>query len=258
MPGFDALGPELIVWIVLVIAVSGFVQGALGMGFPMIATPLIALVTDMRSAIIIVLLPCLACVAASMARSGPLKPVLARFWMMPLGMLAGAAIGTRIFIAYPLFPYTLLLAAMIFVYLSMDYLGRAEWPVMQRHPVAFAAPFGLVAGMSEGTANVAAPPLVVYYLGLGLAPAALVQGLNICFFTGKVTQFGMLALFGGVGLTQWLATLPLAVIAIVTTLYGVTIRNRIDADTYRKWLKGALGAIAVMLFVQYLAGWGRS
>ena len=41
----------------VVLAVAGFVHGALGLGFPIVATPLIALATDMRTAIIIVLLP---------------------------------------------------------------------------------------------------------------------------------------------------------------------------------------------------------
>ena len=250
MPGFETLTLALLAWITAVIVFSAFVQGALGLGFPLLATPLIALVTDIRSAIIFVLLPCLATVVVSIVKGGGLRDVLARFWMMPLYMFLGAAIGTRLFVEFPGFPYALLLAGVIVIYLNLDRLGRAEWAVVRRHHGPFGFVFGVVAGMSEGTANVAAPPLIVYYLSLGLSPTAFVQALNICFFTGKSTQFATLATAGGVPAAQWLVTLPFAVIAAFATVQGVKVRNRVDATTYKRWLKGALFAVAAILVAQ--------
>jgi uncharacterized protein len=257
MPGYESLTPQIIAWIVLVMAIAGVMQGALGLGFPTVATPLITMVTDIRTAIILVLLPCLATVALNLVRGGSLRPVLAEFWMMPIYMLVGAAIGTRLFVVYPEFPYALLLAGVIFIYLNLDRLGRTHWPGMARHRYAYAAVFGVMAGVSEGTANVAAPPLIVYYLGIGASPLLLVQALNLCFFTGKATQFATLATVGGVGATQWIATLPLAAVAAAGAWAGIHIRSRIDADTYRRWLKWALFAIALFLIAQQLWRWTR-
>lgn len=251
MPGFESLTLALVVWIAVVVLVAGFVQGALGLGFPTLATPLIALATDIRTAVIIVLLPCLATVVTSAVRSGHFRQALAEFWMMPLYALVGAAIGTQLFIAFPAFPYALLLAAVILVYLNLDRLGRGESQRMRRHRHAFGALFGVLAGVSEGTANVAAPPLIIYYLGLGLQPSIFVQAMNMCFITGKATQFVTLALAGGVTAVQWLMTLPLAVIGSAGAWYGVRIRSRIDAPTYRRWLRGALYAIAALLIGEY-------
>lgn len=252
MPGFETLTLPLVAWIALVVLLAGVIQGALGLGFPTLATPLIALVTDIRTAVIIVLLPCLATVLVATFKGVPVRRVLAEFWMMPLYMLVGAAIGTRLFIAYPEFPYALLLAAVIFVYLSLGWLGRAEWPFVRAHKNTFGLGFGVVAGLSEGTANVAAPPLIVYYLAIGVQPTMFVQAMNICFLTGKTTQFVTLASAGGVSATQWLVTLPLAVMAAAAASYGVTIRDRIDAETYRRWMRGALFVIALILCAQYL------
>jgi len=56
MPGFESFSVGVVLWIAIVIAFSALVQGTLGLGFPMVATPLIALVTDMKSAVILVLL----------------------------------------------------------------------------------------------------------------------------------------------------------------------------------------------------------
>lgn len=258
MPGFESLSLGALVWVAAVIAFAGFVQGALGLGFPMVATPLIALTTDMRTAVILVLLPCLAAVTANVVKSGALKEALAQFWMMPGYMLIGAAIGTRLFVMAPQFPYALLLAGMIFLYLNLDRVGRAEWPLLRRHKVLFGMAFGVAAGMSEGTANVAAPPLLVYYLALGLTPAVLVQALNLCFFVGKSTQFATLATVGGVDATQWLWTLPLAVAATITVVYGMRVRRRLNAVTYRTWLKRALFAMAIVLCAQFVYGMAKT
>ena len=251
MPGFESFSLAIILWIIAVLAFAGLVHGALGLGFPIVATPLLALVMDMRSAIILVLLPCIAVVIASIIKSHGLRAVLAEFWPMPIYMFIGAALGTRLFIAYPDAPFALLLAVVLVVYLNLDRLGKAEWPQVKTRRRWFGAVFGLIAGVCEGTANAAAPPLVIYYMALALSPTALVQALNICFITGKTTQFATLVTSGGVTATQWLITLPLAVVAVITLLWGVRIRSNVDAVTYRGWLKRALFAIAVVLLAQY-------
>ncbi len=112
--------------------------------------------------------------------------------------------------------------------------------------------FGVVAGFTEGTANAAAPPLIIYYLALGLSPGALVQALNICFFAGKTAQFTMLASSGSVSMVQWLITLPFAAVATVGVLYGIGIRNRVSVVTYRRWLKLMLFAVALLLLAQVI------
>ena len=108
----------------------------------------------------------------------------------------------------------------------------------------------MAAGLFEGTANVAAPPLIIYYLALGLAPALLVQALQICFMVGKTTQFTVLTLYGGVQASQWLATLPLVAVAMAAGFGGARVRNRIDAAIFRIWVKRSLLAIAIVLLVQ--------
>ena len=251
MPGFESFSLAVILWVAAVLAFAGMVHGALGLGFPIVATPLIALATDMRSAIILVLLPCIAVIIASIIKGHGLRAVLAEFWPMPVYMFIGASIGTRLFIAYPAAPFALLLAIVVIIYLNLDRLGKTEWPLIKQRRRWFAAVFGLIAGVSEGTANAAAPPLVIYYMALALSPTALVQALNICFITGKTTQFAILATAGGITAAQWLVTLPLAVVSAITLLWGVRIRSNVDAAIYRGWLKRALLAIAVILIAQY-------
>ena len=249
----ESLSPLLLAWVAGVILMAGLLQGALGFGFPFVATPLIALVTDMRTAVVFVLLPTLATICVALFSSGPLGATLARFWLMPLYAIAGAALGTWVFVSAPEAPYTLVLALLTLFYLSLDRLGRTDWPVVRRHKRAFAPVSGFAAGLFEGTANVAAPPMIIFYLALGLTPAMLVQALNICFLVGKTTQLTVLSTRGGIGLAEWLATLPLVVVGVTGSLVGVRVRNRIDAQVFRAWVKRALFVIALGLLAQY--GW---
>ena len=251
MPGFENLSLLTLVWVALVLAFAGAVQGALGVGFPMLATPMIATVTDMRTAVILVLLPCVATTVTNIVMSGRFLQTLRRYWFMPLCMLAGAAIGARLFVAFPGFPYALLLSGVILLYLYLDRLGRVEWAFVSQHRVASGVGFGFLAGLSEGTANIAAPPLLMYLFSLGVDRMTFVQILNLCFTVGKPTQMAVLTLEGGVTWTQWAVTLPFAVIATATAIAGVKIRDRIDAGSYRRWLLRLLFVIALILVIQY-------
>ncbi len=132
-----------------------------------------------------------------------------------------------------------------------DKWGRGNWPLIRRHERAFGPLAGAAAGIFEGTANVAAPPLIIYYLALGLAPALLVQALNLCFLVGKSTQFAVMTARGGVTAAQWLATLPFVLISVAAFFAGARVRNRIDAPTFHVWVKRALLVIALALFAQY-------
>lgn len=259
MTAIDTLPFAVLVWFTLAIVLAGFIQGALGFGFPFVATPVLAMVVDMRTAIITVLLPTLATVTVTLVTGGPLGPVLRRFWMMPVFATAGALIGTLVFVAAPQAPYQLLLALIIIVYLNLDRITRGEWPLIKRHERACGPVAGMAAGLFEGTANVAAPPLIIYFLALGLGPAMMVQAMQLCFLVGKVTQFTVLSLHGGVSSAQWLATLPFCVVAVTAGVGGARVRNRIDAVMFRNWVKRALALIAFALLAQYAYhGWPAS
>lgn len=250
MTGIDVLSPWLIAYVIIIIMFCGWVQGALGMGFPMIATPLIAAVTDMQFAVVTILLPCLATVIVTLAKSPDFFIVLRRFWWMPLCALAGAGVGARLFVLYPQFPYALLLAGVILVYLGMLRLGHLDWPLVKRHERLSGIGCGVLAGLFESTANIAAPPLIIYYLNISLPPLMLVPAMNINFFVGKCTQFATLVASGIASPGHWLITLPLAVLATATCLVGTRVRSRIDGATYRIWMRRMLFAIALVLLVQ--------
>lgn len=245
------LGVAAFGFLALVCLLSGFAHGALGFGFPIVATPLAALVIDIKSAIALLVPVTLVLTAVSVLRGGGLRELLAKFWFLPLAMAIGAWLGTRLLIAAPPEPFLLVLAGVIVLYLNLDRLGFGASAAAQRWRVPFGLGFGFAAGVSEALANVAGPLLLIYFMLLGLAPSQLVQTLNLCFTVGKTSQMAAWVNAGAMTSATWLAAALLTVPALAALLLGMRLRARIDAATYRRWLRRALAAMAALLVGQF-------
>jgi uncharacterized membrane protein YfcA len=245
------LGLWALAFVALVCLLSGFAHGAIGFGFPIVATPLVALVIDIKLAIGLLAPITLVLVLITALRGGGLAGMARRFWYLPLLVAAGAWLGTKLLLAAPPEPFVLVLALVILLYLNLDRVGRGSHPAVRRMPVLFGLAFGFTAGVFEAVANVAGPVLLVYFMLLGLAPGALIQALNLCFSFGKSTQVATWALSGAISGADWVAIGALCVPSVLALFAGMRLRSRIDAETYRRWLRKALGVMALLLIGQF-------
>jgi uncharacterized membrane protein YfcA len=245
------LGPAVIAFVAVACLLAGFGHGALGFGFPIVATPLVALAIDIKSAIALLAPITLALTLISALRGVALSSIVREFWFLPLATALGAWLGTRILLAMPPEPFLLILAGVILLYLNLDRVGRGRSELVQRLRLPLGAAFGFVAGVCEAVANVAGPILLIYFMLLGLAPAQVVQTLNLCFSLGKGAQTATWAMSGEISPRGWLLIGALAVPSVAALFAGMRARSRIDAPTYRRWLRGALWVMAALLLVQF-------
>ena len=187
MPGFEDLTPQTLALILGIVFFAGLVHGTLGPGFPMIATPLLAALTDVLSVILIVLAPTLTVNLVTLFSSGSWWNCLRRFWPLALFGSVGSLAGTELLLLTDPAPYKLLLAFTILLYLNIHHLGlRMRW-VSERLGLAYAV-FGLSGGFLAGTVNVMVPALIIFALEAGLGPVVSVQVFNLCFLVGKLSQ----------------------------------------------------------------------
>jgi len=245
------LGPAVIAFVALACLLAGFGHGALGFGFPIVATPLVALAIDIKSAIALLAPITLALTVISALRGVALSSIVREFWFLPLATALGAWLGTHILLAMPPEPFLLILAGVILLYLNLDRFGRGRSALVERLRMPFGAAFGFVAGVCEAVANVAGPILLIYFMLLGLAPAQIVQTLNLCFSLGKGAQTATWAMSGEISPRGWLLIGALTVPSVAALFAGMRVRNRIDAPTYRRWLRGALWIMAALLLLQF-------
>ena len=246
------LGWPSLVLLIAILVVAALAHGTLGFGFPVISTPMVALMTDVQTAVLVTLFPNLAVNLISTFRGGDWRQSIARYWPMAIYVLLGTVIGTRVLIVTDPGPIKLLLAAMIVVYLEQKRFRGLDWSWLHRHPHVSGAGFGLLAGFLSGTVNVALPPLIIYFMALGLAPVAMTQILNLCFLVGRSTQAITFGISGQVGLSTLVETLPLTIISIAVLVIGVRIQSRIRPEVFQGLLRTVLWLMALVLVVQVL------
>jgi len=239
-------------WLALLAAVifAAVAHGAIGFGFPLISTPLVALFTDVRTAVLTTLLPNIVLNIISVVRGPNWLDALRRFWPVAAYVLAGTLVGSRVLVYADTRLLKLMLAAMIVVHLLQSRRPGRPWIDLSRHPRLAQMSFGLVGGFFSGTVNVAVPPLLMYFSTLGLGPVVMTQGLNLSFLVGRATQAVALASAGRLGTGLALLSLPLSVICVSSLALGFRLQRRIRPEVFARLLRIVLWAMAATLVVQ--------
>lgn len=242
---------EILIALVVVVF-AGWVHGTFGLGFPMVATPLLALLTDVQTAILLTLAPTIAVNLWSMLHGGNFGASLGRFWPLAFWVLIGSAVGTVLLVHLDPNPFRLLLAAVILLYLMTDHLKRIDWSWIRRHPRGSTAGAGLLGGLLGGTVNVAGPVLIIYFLEMRVSALMLIQALNLSFLLGKSTQAATFAVLGVLTVGPMLLSLSLVLFAVSGLRAGMWFRDRIAPERYRGWLRRLLWVLAGLLVLQFL------
>lgn len=244
---------ELVATAIIYACITGFaslVHGMLGIGFPLVATPLLAMITDVKTAILILVLPTVVLNIASILWGGQWRRSIGVYWPLALYGMIGNFIGARLLITISPDFFRIILAGMLILYLNSERIGIG-FSRVHRYPRISAAVFGLGAGLLGGTVNVMIPALIIYALEIKMPRDIMIPVFNFCFLFGKLTQGAVF--IGAKLLTRDILyiSIPLAILALVIMSCGMRIRGRIRARTYTRWLRVLLASMAFMLMVQF-------
>jgi len=240
-------------WMLGIMLVGGLTHGALGLGFAVVVTALLALLVDMRTAILISLFPTIAINILSILHGGNWRHSIGRYWPLAVYASLGSLLGTQLLIWAEPEPFKLVLAAIILLYLNLGRLGDLRLGLVQSAPQLAMAGFGLGAGLLAGTVNVMVPVLIIYALELGLASTAMVQVFNLCFLSGKLAQVAMFSATGFLDPASLVSLLPFVAAASGGVIAGMLARSHISEAFYRRLLQRTLFLIALLLVLDYLS-----
>ncbi len=244
------LSVQYLLLALIVMLIAGLIHGTLGLGFPMVATPLLALVLDVRIAILITLLPTAVVNLASVLGVSDWRSVLSRFWRIPVFALLGGFVGSWLIDRYDPAPFQLLLALLIFLYLCSSRFKPEAFSFLSGNNSITMPLVGLVAGFAAGTTNVMVPILIIYSLSLTLSKDRMVQLFNICFLAGKLSQLIVFSVSGTISAGFLIATIPFALVAYLALLVGKKIRDRLPTALFMKIVRTVLLFLGVLLIIQ--------
>jgi uncharacterized membrane protein YfcA len=242
---------SLMIAILSIMFFAGLVHGTLGLGFPMVATPMLAVFFDVLTAILITLLPTVAVNLASIWNSRKSLDSVVRFAPLIGFVLPGSLIGAYILATSDPAPFRLALAALILLYLWTNISGRLPRQWLAGNAMLAMVLFGFIAGLAGGTTNVMVAILIVFFRSIEVPRTSMVPALNACFLVGKISQIAVLSLAGLVSFTLLYETLPLALAAVLALVVGQRIREKIAVQVYRRVLHGLLVILAGILLLQF-------
>ncbi|AHF02633.1 hypothetical protein MARPU_01225 [Marichromatium purpuratum 984] len=232
----------------IILTAAAFAHGALGFGFPLLATPLLALVMDLRMAILLTLIPTILINLVSIAHERHWREALRRFWPLPVSTMIGSLISTQLLLSIDPQPFQILLALVLVAFLLLE-RRRGTGPERQVPHWALAL-LGLSMGLLAGLINIFAPVVVAFALYTRMNPALMVATFNLSFITsksGQVLGFASRDALDPEVLGLALILLPAVLLAL---WIGIRVRRRHGGASYRNWLRGALWAIAVLLIIE--------
>ena len=240
---------DFLILLALFIFIASLVHGSIGFGFPMIATPLIALITDIQTAIIYTLIPTLLVNIISILSEGNFIDALKRFFPLAFFAMIGSAIGTQILIYNSSDLFKLLLAFAILFYLSINMI-RYEFTWLKTKPKLFRFIFGLGAGILGGLTNAMGPVLMIYTLESKFSKSEIIQASNICFLFGKIVQIILFSFVSVFTIEEMQHSLLLLIVVSLALYLGIKIKSSINPIFYTKIIKIILFIIAIFLIVK--------
>ena len=243
------LSIEFLIVFSIIIFFSSLVHGSIGFGFPMIATPLLAMVTDMKTAILYIAIPTLLINLISIYSEGNFLQAVKKFYPLALIGMIGSAIGTQILIYSSSELFKLLLAFSMFLYLLIQkFKIQMHW--IREKKIISMVVFGLFAGIIGGLTNVMASILIIYSLESKHTKKEVIQSTNLCFLFGKVIQIVLFTLHGS--FNQELLTISFSslVVVAIAMFIGLKVKDKIPQESYKKVVKIVLFLIACVLVFQ--------
>jgi uncharacterized membrane protein YfcA len=228
---------------------AAFIKGATGLGFPLIATPAIALLLDIRTAVTVLILPNLFMDSAQVIRDGLPYDVLRRFSNLIAPTIIGVFLGTMVLVRTPLWILNFCLGVMVLAFVFSNLL-RFNFTISPRSEKILSPLFGFISGFLNGMTNAAGPTLAIYLYSLKLEKRTFVKSLGTVFVITKLSQLVAISTWN---LFNW-DTIILSVQVLLFTLAGfyagMKAQDRVNQVNFNRGLLALLCLIGVLLLLR--------
>jgi uncharacterized membrane protein YfcA len=228
-----------------VVLAAGFIKGAIGFGFPSLATPLLSLVVDVKTAVVVLILPNIVMDGIQFARRGAPLATVRRFGTLLLSGGVGIVLGTRVLTLLSPRTATLILGVFVLLFVALSVTGLA--PKIPPHWEPWLSPpAGFAAGVIGGVTNSPATALVLYFHGLGLAKHDFISSIAFTFFFYKLVQLGAVTWYGLLPWSLLGVSVALTAVALAGFAVGLRVQDRLDQRSFNR---------VVLVFLAVLGAW---
>jgi uncharacterized protein len=229
----------------VVVLLVAILKGAIGFGFPTVATPVLALFMDVKTVVAVLVPPNIAMDAFQARRRGHLGPTARRLAVLMAFGAVGTVLGTRLLVTLPSRVVTIVLGAFVVLFVVLN-ATRFSPRVPLRWERWVSPPVGFVVGVVGGITNVPGTPLVIYFYALGMDKHEFVRSAAVTFLSYKLVQWAALVYYGAFTWSLLAAGLGLTIVALAGFQVGLAVQDRLDQQNFNR---------AVLIFLAGLGAW---
>ena len=230
---------------------ASFIKGTTGMGFPLIATPTLALLLDIRTTYALLILPNILMDVWQIGRDALPWHLWRQIAPLLVASAVGVVVGTRIMIAVPVAVIYLTLAGSIVLFLASGRLRLGTIP--DRWDVPLGSLAGFASGVLTGMTNIIGPIGAMYLLARRYQKRDFVKGVASMFLIAKLSQLAALSGWGlyPLRLVPWSAALT--AVALGAFWVGLKTQDRVNQEGFRRILRAMLAVMAIFFLYRGLS-----
>lgn len=228
---------------------AGVVKGGAGLGFPLVATPIVASVTDAKTAVVLTILPNIVLDVLQVTRGRPDRAWWRRFhWLLICGSL-GVILGSALLTVLRATALAILLGSVAIAFVLYN-LSPFHLPVSRERETGLIPIGGFFGGLLGGLTNAMGLPVAILLGSLGLEKREFVRTISAFFLATKVVQFVSVTLLSlmtvrALGLSC-LLTLP----ALVGLGLGFWVQDHLSGRAFRSLVYAVIGLSGLSLLAR--------
>ncbi|NNE72167.1 MAG: sulfite exporter TauE/SafE family protein [Acidimicrobiales bacterium] len=246
------MGAAEVTAVVLAVLLGGLIKSITGMGFPIVAIPVIAVVLSLEDAVAIIAIPNTIFNASLVFQARSAAPETRDLPRLAAYGIVGAVGGTLLLFSVPEAALLIPLIVMIWVYI----ISAQQNPTRQLTPAhtrRWAPAVGTAAGVAQGAVGISGPIVGAWIHAYRLPKQAAVLSVTVLFLLTGAAQLVVLVAAGSYDRDRLLLAV-LAIIPMAITLpIGVRIRDRISTDAFGRAVLGILALSSIALTYRVLA-----
>lgn len=247
----DDLTTLQICLVVAAVFAGAFVKSVTGMGFPLVAIPIMTLFLPTPIAVAVIALPNVVQNVVLVVQHRDAAAEGHHLGRFCAAGIVGAVIGASALTTVPETGVKAVLAAMLVAYF-VTVLTSPEFSVPPHRVGLWSAPVGFVSGLFQGGIGISGPAVGTWYHGLRLSQGAFVFSISTVFTLTGAAQVTVLGLRGTLD-GRWLVTIGLTGVMFAALPLGTRLRRRLSPDRFRSLVLVVLAASCVSLIVELVA-----
>ncbi len=217
------------------LALGGFSKGLLGVGLPMVATPILSTFAPIPDVVAVMYFSLLTANAYQAISGGHLTITIKRFWPMLLVMIMAVPLGTYSLVRFSATTVAVVLGVAVAIF-ALASLVKPTLRVPPRLERRLSLGAGAIGGYFGGMVLISGPAVLMLMVALHLKKEEFVGTIGLVYLS-MVIPAGVTLTSMGVLRTEHVVPGLLALVPVgAAMLVGRWVRGKVDQERFRKVL----------------------